>query len=211
LLTEIYRPLLLTAVVGYLGFRFNRAAFHRLGVTRNGLFFFALGLSASVPLAISAKQGYHYLLPCLPFFGMGMAVFFAPLLLVLTPNRPPGGRSVMGLLVFFTGLCLLLSARTLVDYWRTQPWPYLSDFVYDMHQLSRYVPEGACLTAPESTIRDGELLCYLQRYRRIALVRRTTPAVLLSISDSTQAQRWTALGYRPIEAGLRTCILLQKR
>ncbi len=64
-----------------------------------GLVFVLIGLSASAPIALSAKQNKHYLIPSLPLFALGFGCFILPLVEWLKQKLPnvEGGKLLNGI------------------------------------------------------------------------------------------------------------------
>lgn len=56
------------------------------------LAFLGIGLSASVPIALSAKQHHYYLLPSLPLFAVGFGCLLVPLMLWVEEKLQPIAR-----------------------------------------------------------------------------------------------------------------------
>lgn len=71
-------PLLVVAVVSLFVINKNQSGYKYLLVP--AAIFILIGLSASAPIALSAKQNKHYLIPSLPLFALGFACLILPLI-----------------------------------------------------------------------------------------------------------------------------------
>lgn len=63
-------------IAGIIWLFFRKKAAPR--ISKDGLFFLAIGLSATLPLLLVPKQRTYYILPGLPFLAMALASFFEP-------------------------------------------------------------------------------------------------------------------------------------
>lgn len=134
------------------------------GIFRKGLFFILIGLSASLPLMISPKQAYYYLLPALPWFALGLGLWIAPFLQArLKLWRPsPLGRKITLLFLgtlLATGLYLSLKNIGAVSY-RDR------DVLHDLELLKEKLPEHSTVA---STFYSAQLVGYLYRLHHISI------------------------------------------
>jgi hypothetical protein len=75
-------PFLILAMGVLYAVKSKSLAFERSHI-RSGLVFLLIGLSASLPIALSMKQRKFYLLPSLPMFILGFSIFVLPLIEVI--------------------------------------------------------------------------------------------------------------------------------
>lgn len=101
-LLEIHVPALILVAALLAAFRPGVPGQGKAYRWRDSLFFLGIGLAASLPLMISRKQSFYYLLPSLPFFAMAMALPVLPALKRGIDRLRPGStayRVTAGILI----------------------------------------------------------------------------------------------------------------
>lgn len=83
-LVLVMAPVLAVSLLAYLS-----SAAKRPKLPTVTMLLFGIGLSASLPMVISPKQSYYYLLPCLPYFALGLALWASHTRPRLFPGRWP--------------------------------------------------------------------------------------------------------------------------
>lgn len=185
-------------------------------LSRTSIFWTVVGLSVVVPMSISRKQYEHYLLPALPYIGLGLASWLGENLLMLLAHFTRWYAYRWALIV--TGS--LLFAGMLAFVWRSAGTMFYWDrsFLIDLHTVGRIVPNQDRLGVLPSMMRNFPLHPYLQRYYRIDMTplekqpayammyMMTTPARLHNQVDSMSAR-----GYVPVQAPLHQFALYKRQ
>lgn len=130
------------------------------------LFLVAVGLSASLPLAISLKQSRYYLVPSFPYFALAGGVLIAPYLGRLTDLLKVSGRKFKTFryisILFLTGV-LIFSATRYGTIGRN------ADELIPMYKVGAIVPRGSTISICPSMWTEWNLHAYYYRYFRISL------------------------------------------
>lgn len=130
---------------------------------RSSLLFILIGLSASVPLAVSPKQAYYYLLPSMPYFAIGLGLLIVrPVVTYLNGN--PGRIEKVVLQLGFWGL-------TIFSIWNThRHWgistPRDREVLLDVEDMIVHLPRGLTIGGKGDL---GASVSYLQRLREISI------------------------------------------
>jgi len=104
-LSVVLLPTLLLAMLGYWGGKKKNIPANKLKL-RAAAFAALVGLSASLPLAISPKQSYYYLLPAMPYFALSASLIVVPFLESLNSSKR-WGYGLAALLLLLNGGALL--------------------------------------------------------------------------------------------------------
>ncbi len=144
----------------------------------HAVFFFMIGLSASLPLMITLKQLGHYIVPAIPFFAMAISAVVVPNIMIIFTKLGPNRYITFKILVItFILLSITLSVTSigksggadgiigLVTAEKGENRKKLND----VYILSSLLPEGTVISVPASFPRDIELLAYLGRYGYLSL------------------------------------------
>ena len=156
-LTTLLLPVgLLTAAVWGIHTRHLTAPPHYRRVLLWGL----IGLSASVPLALSPKQTYYYLLAAMPYFYLAAGTLLVPSLRALLPTRR---QLVAGTVLLGAGMVVaLLFTHDSHERIRGRHQTVLPD----LQQLLPHLPPGSTVGSDEY---GHTLLGYLARLRRVSV------------------------------------------
>ena len=129
------------------------------------LFFFLLGLSASLPLLISIKQAGYYLLPSVPLFSIAIGILLAPTTSRLIPAIGHPGKKRVYLIL--GGLLLAIAmAQAAASIGTTDKRDRVR--VGLVKQVGALVPRGEVISSGLNTY-DPSLHGFFQRYHMIAL------------------------------------------
>lgn len=184
------------------------------GSGRTSWFWVAVSLSVVVPMMISKKQYYHYLLPALPYMALGLAGWTGMNLLPLLNRLSRWYRYRRGL----TLIGGLLWVGTVTFMWRTAgTMSYMSyndrALLEDIHVIGKWIPRRTRLGVFSDLMRSFPLHPYLQRYYRIdmAPVEERLPYVLVDqMGLAGQSDSLLVLGYRPVKTPLRQFTLYRR-
>ncbi len=147
---------------------FNKSFFADNWVNKQAWLMLLIGASASLPIMVSPKQLGFYIVPSVPYFALGIALFCAPVLkhwisrISLEESRFKPFLSFAWLVVF---LALLLGIRGLT---RTNRDARMLD---DVYAIGARLPEGTVLSLHEELYKEYGLMGYFARYFYISLDR----------------------------------------
>ena len=131
---------------------------------RPAWFFLATGLAGSLPLMITLVQKGFYLVPAMPFFGLGFAAMTVPAVSTWT------GRIAVRLsrLLTYTGAAAVLVsvAITLRQAGRTSR---NEEMLHDVYEIGAVVPPRSIVSIPAELWNQWDLQCYLMRYFQISV------------------------------------------
>lgn len=135
------------------------------GFTRPAWLFLLIGLSASLPMVVSAKHHSFYLFPALIFFALSAASLVVAWIPVAVREQRRQGYSVgvllAGLAIAAVFFCFLRGER----YYRTH-----AGFLSVMDDLVAKVPDGSTVTTSPDILRNrDDVNGYLERYHDIIL------------------------------------------
>ncbi|HRG91091.1 MAG TPA: hypothetical protein PLW44_18840, partial [Chitinophagales bacterium] len=153
-------PLLGLAIVAMF---IKNTSFNRTMLVKTALVFIVLGLSASAPIALSAKQNKHYLIPSLPVFALGFACLILPLIQLIETTADRIGSSTLkqagtitSIMVF--SACISLSLTNWGSYNRDE------ELLRDLDQISELTGGQPLLPASSSLYADWPLRANLYRH-----------------------------------------------
>ncbi len=173
----------------------KRLSLLRSNIIRWGLLFILIGFSASLPLIISPKQNYNYLIPALPYFSLGFGVLIVPIIDSLL-GRIRWRERVLRMTAAGLGLILLISliysvGRTdevksplLINYKysivpeRIREWifPYAAgraraekNLISDIRAIGGRLPRGMIISIPEALWERWDYHAYFARFYDISL------------------------------------------
>ncbi|MFN8354986.1 MAG: hypothetical protein U0Y10_11100 [Spirosomataceae bacterium] len=143
-------------------------------------FMIVLGLSASLPIMISPKQEFYYLVPSLPFFALGLAEPLVHYLLVLLSKVSYNTLKTKQIVVVFV-LVGILTGVILKKIKFTGKHPEQQAHIQEFRETP--LPEATLIgTLNRATLYNPYLNLYLQRYHRITLTPDTTSTSWLIVS-----------------------------
>lgn len=151
-------PLLAGAVFSV--FIIRKKATQHKGLLITAAVFTLIGLSASAPIALSAKQNKHYLIPSLPLFALGFACLLLPLVQWLQTKIQDTGRLVgfakaaCGLII--TG-CFVYSIVNAGNYVRDK------ELLTDLEKIDSLAKNEKVLRTDWGLYSDWGLRAYLNR------------------------------------------------
>jgi hypothetical protein len=201
LLLELLAPLILLLVFWVV----RRKTTEPFTTRGKALFFILIGLSASLPLMITLKQRSFYLVPCIPFFALGISMlmmpFIGPLLDALSARVL--SRIRIASLVFLTGT-LIYSGSCIGSYSRDE------EKLKDIYRISEVVPEGTILGCTEAVWNDWGVTAYFCRIGYLSLdSQHEHEYFLLNGTDPMEAK--LEQGYEKVDLGIAGYVLLKRR
>jgi hypothetical protein len=134
------------------------------------LFFFGVGLIASVPLLASPVLAGHYFVPSVPFFALAVAAVALP---AVQAYRERSDGLTRFLPLGFTALLVVLSVAILLV--RGPMEPRDRGLVAAVRSIGAAVAAGATIGTCESAGQDWGLHGYFQRFHRVSLAATDTP------------------------------------
>jgi 4-amino-4-deoxy-L-arabinose transferase-like glycosyltransferase len=124
-----------------------------------------LAVSASFPIMISPKQLGFYLVPSLPFFAMGFAVFFVPFF-----NRYFNMQVSRKVSIGTTAIAIVSVISILLFGYTNSHIPERDkDLVLDVRELKNELPADAVIGFTPSLASNWSLMGYLYRYYKVSL------------------------------------------
>jgi 4-amino-4-deoxy-L-arabinose transferase-like glycosyltransferase len=140
---------------------------------KTALVFIVIGLSASAPIMLSAKQNKHYLLPSLPLFAVGFASLILPFVKWLEgkfSNEKLVQVSKLGC-VLVIALCIFLSVKNIGTYSRDEV------LLTDIEKIQALVKSEKVIRTDWSLYSDWALRVNLNRHydKKICMPDETAP------------------------------------
>lgn len=125
--------------------------------------FLLLGVAASLPLAVSPKQSFYYLLPSMGYFALGLGLLAAPEVAWFL-ERPVGKRTRM-IMNVVAGILLVVALGNTARHWG-EVTRRDRTVVNDVDQMSTVVPRGAVI----GSVGDiGSIVSYSFRIHQLSL------------------------------------------
>ena len=130
-----------------------------------GLFFFAIGLAASLPILVSPVLAGHYFIPSVPFFALSAAVVTLPAVKSFDPPRQFGVRRFIPialaavLVVTAIGVVLIHGPIERRD----------TELIASLDTIAALAPVGVTVGSCAGASEEWGLKSYLQRFFRISV------------------------------------------
>ena len=134
-------------------------------------FFLAIGLVASLPIALSPKMSGHYFVPSAPFFAMAAAAFSLPAIGRLD-NLRSGGRGERVPLIL---AAVVLAAAILVPLVHGPVEPRDLEMVASLDAIASAIPRGSIVGTCRASQYDWSTGTYIERFFRVALDAHDSP------------------------------------
>ena len=159
---------------------------------RWALFYFLVALSGSLPMAISHKTSWYYLLPCSPFFAFAGIMLVIPSLVDscswLVARLQPHEKLIANFSrLFIIGVIVFCFSRFgKIERER--------DLILDIRQLENIFPKQATITVSNEMMNDYEIHGYFQRYGRWQLAHfNPNTQIIVTKKEKTTAQEFAFL------------------
>lgn len=133
---------------------------------KESLFFFLIGISASLPLIISMKQRKFYLVPSFPFYIIGFCLLILPL---LEPKLNDLYNKRKKLIVYIN-IFLLISTLVIVLSFDG----YLRDKnqIQDIQKIVSILEEGEIISTSKIFDKDWQTVAYFSREKYVSLTNK---------------------------------------
>jgi hypothetical protein len=159
----------------------RRPALRDPGASRSGLAFLLLGLAASLPLALSAKQADRYLLPAVPMFALGVASLALPAARVLAARLARPAR-LAGVALAVIAAVVATSALELGGGGRDRAR------IDDLRRLGAELARGEVVAICPELWTDWGLHAWGQRLLHVSLARNSVAPVHFLTSKPTPCE-----------------------
>jgi hypothetical protein len=126
----------------------------------------AIGLSGSLPLAITTEQRGFYLVTALPYFAIAISAWLAPALIYLLDkiNIQKTGFKIFGFgMVVFLFISVAYTVLQIGNFNRDK------DLLTDIYAIGKVVPKGETVSVPAQTWNEWDMQAYFIRYFYISL------------------------------------------
>jgi|GEM_PF-3811014 len=162
--TQIGPMLILTILIWF--WRRNKIQTSVSSSNKAAKLFLLIGLSASLPIALSAKHHSFYLIPSFIFYALALSSFlltyFQKDYLIKERNS---NRIISALAVVMVLSITVYSFSRSERYYHTH-----AEFLKEMESIAKVIPDGSAVGVPKYLLyRRGDICCYLERYHHIEL------------------------------------------
>jgi 4-amino-4-deoxy-L-arabinose transferase-like glycosyltransferase len=152
-------PMMGLYIIAFIGYKFKILE-RRPGSNRQAVLFLIIGLSASLPIMISIKQSEYYLVPSIPYFGLGIA-------LLLKNYQAQRFKKDINRLTFRISLICLSSGLIGLIFISISSYGKIcreENLINISGSVSKTVPAGSTIKICEGLNTDWGLRANLQRY-----------------------------------------------
>jgi hypothetical protein len=133
---------------------------------RLSLFYFTVGLSASLPLLITLVQKGFYFVPSLPFFAISFSIIILPVIIqwfekINIQNKSFKIFTIFSIivLIFVVGFTISKIGKSSRDI----------EKLHDVYLIGNIVPKNSSISITDKIWPDWSLQCYLMRYFQISV------------------------------------------
>ena len=131
---------------------------------KTSLFFFLVGISASIPLIISPKQSQYYLVPSIPFYILSASVLIAPLIIPILSSLSGTFKGwILKISCGFFIFIIFLSLSRIGKFSRDE------QKLSDVYTISNHLPQGTILSTTPDINQDWGLIAYMCRIGNLSL------------------------------------------
>jgi len=168
LFTELLPMLILTIAVKFFSRRQNLQTQNSFQDKQKRWWLLAIGLSGSLPLAITTEQRGFYLVTALPYFVLAITAWLATTLIPLLEKI---NSKHIAFRIFSVCILLLLVFNLVADvlYVKTGSRKRDTDLLDDIYKIGKIVPEGEIARVPPQTWNNWSIQTYFVRYFYISL------------------------------------------
>jgi len=121
----------------------------------------SIGLSGSLPLAITTEQRGFYLVTTLPYFTLAISAWFAPTLVYLL-NKVNTQKTAFK--IFGYSMAVFLFISIVYSFLQIGNFKRDEDILTDIYAIGKVVPKGEIVSAPRQTWNEWDLQTYFIRY-----------------------------------------------
>ncbi|MFI5140740.1 MAG: ArnT family glycosyltransferase [Bacteroidia bacterium] len=126
----------------------------------------AIGLSGSLPLAITTEQRGFYLVTALPYFTLAISAWLAPSLIYLLDKI---NVQKTGFKFFSYGMVISLFISVGYTVLQIGNFNRDKDLLTDIYAIGKIVPKGETVSVPKQTWNEWDMQAYFIRYFYISL------------------------------------------
>jgi hypothetical protein len=149
----------------------------KAAMLKDGLSFFCIGLSASLPIALSVKQNKHYLIPSIPMFAMAVALVALPYAVFITGKITAELKSN---LQKFMKVASALTMVICVFLCIKNAWHYNRDkeLLTDIEAIQPFIKNEKVIKADWPFFGEWSLRAYLNRFydKKICMPNEAAPS-----------------------------------
>jgi 4-amino-4-deoxy-L-arabinose transferase-like glycosyltransferase len=165
LFTELLPQIILTILVISVA-KLKKTNVALINNIRVSSFFFLIGLSASIPLALTMVQRGFYLVPSFPYFAISLSILIAPVVLKIVENLYDKKQNFkiyrilsIVFLLFAITISLMQKGKAVRD----------KDILHDVYTIGKTIPGKSAITVNQDIANTCVLECYFIRYYNISL------------------------------------------
>jgi hypothetical protein len=148
---------------------------------QNALLFFLIGLSGSLPIAISFTQSDFYLVPCEPFFVLGVSLFVLPSLYNLFKYSSMQNKFLEYLKYF---LMVLVLIGIILPFTKIGKISRDKDLLVDLYKFENIIPRKAEIGVSDDMVTDWRLHAYLMRIFQAKLRSQNTESKYVLLKNN---------------------------
>jgi len=128
------------------------------------IFFFLIGLSASLPMIITLKQRNFYLSPSIPFYALAISFWIQPFIKKIAENL-----SIKKLKIFQIVSFVLLGIAIIFTFSRYGKYSLNEAMIKDVYTISETIPKVTIIYTTSELWNNWKLEAYLYRIAEISL------------------------------------------
>ena len=170
---------------------------------KQGVFFIAIGLSASLPIMISTKQYGFYLVPSMPYFSLGFAILALPYVKYLV-NKISYTKYLLLLFSLLFILSLLYTLTKIGEYSRD------AKRLKDLKRIAKSIEPVQILNGEPSMNNDFSLNSYFMRYYNITLNTSAINEKYLLVYKKSKVDAKNLQEYKKSDIDLNVYYLYEK-
>ena len=172
-----------------------RFAKSKFKINKTSIFFFLIGISASLPIIISLKQREFYLVPSIPYFALAFAFFIYPLISdkLNQSKKVKTWLSISGVILisgtFFSSIIL---------------WGNFSrdeKLLKDIYIISENIPKGTSFKTHPKNHRAFDLIAYLNRVNQYYF-NKDKNSIYYLFQDKDEIDTYVYENYTEVEMNL---------
>lgn len=145
--------------------------------------FLLLGLSAFLPLLVSPKLSFYYVVPSIPYFAIAVVLFSSDTLLQLVKNKTLSNFKNLALVLSL----LIFTATIVLSITNSGTAARDKDSITEVHALTKVIAPGATIAVSPKLQEDWSLFAYLQRIGKYSVIKGDTTATYFLAEQSELA------------------------
>lgn len=158
------------------------------------LLFVLIGLSAFLPLLVSPKLSFYYLVPCFPYFSIATVLYVEPIFCnSITPSIQKFLRSsAIGISVLMIVVVCFLSLALYGTASRD------AEMITEVKALKNYCPPLSVISVSQNLQEDWTLFAYLQRIAKLSVQKGDAQCLYLLAEQDEQIPADYSLLHREV-------------